>query len=328
MAWRGTRSSIVMDTEEPTPIEEAGAVEAPMGVQETVQQPIRETQTTPRQRLKTGQRTTKTVAERMLLNPVNERFAMVDTISRAVCYGDATSMIIQGRPGIGKSFGLMKVLKELGFVEGENLFIVKGNITAFVFYQRLCDLQQVIENRKAEAKEKGKSGPTNAKSIRPIVPMIIFDDVPFWEDKKMMDLLKAATDTLNPRKVSWQSGRMEKDAETAKSKGGYPPDINFTGGLVVLTNVEEKKMNKALKDRSFYCPIPVTENEMIERMIHLAPNMGPEGMNVGLKKEVAHFVTDPTSFHGEEVSLRTLEKALRLANTNPKTWKRLVYTLA
>ena len=81
-------------------------------------------------------------------------------------------------------------------------------------------------------------------------------------------------------------------------------------------------MNDAIVDRSIWLPIEVTEMEMAERMRSLLPKIMPQ-MEKKLKKQVLDWLLS-NEYEGKERSMRTLVKALQLANANPNNWLRMV----
>ena len=49
-------------------------------------------------------------SDESILNRLRERFEILDDMTRAVKKGDVKAMIVTGPPGVGKSFGVEKVL--------------------------------------------------------------------------------------------------------------------------------------------------------------------------------------------------------------------------
>ena len=81
-------------------------------------------------------------------------------------------------------------------------------------------------------------------------------------------------------------------------------------------------MNDAIVDRSIWLPIEVSEMEMAERMRTLLPKIMPH-MDNKLKNQVLNWLLS-NEYEGKERSMRTLVKALQLANANPNNWLRMV----
>ena len=129
-------------------------------------------------------------------------------------------------------------------------------------------------------------------------------------------------DTSDKRIVSWLTDRAELDPEEAKKLGKLPAQVEYSGGVIVITNEEEKKMNNAILDRTVYLPIEVNDEEMQERMRHLVNRLEP-GMDKELKIKVLNWLLS-NEYEGEERSMRTLVKSLKLARANPRNWKRMV----
>jgi hypothetical protein len=221
---------------------------------------------------------------------------------------------------------LIECLKKSGMVEGKDYLIIKAGVSAFGCYTIICKWAEMAEQALQDKKSKGDKAKKNG------VVLLIFDDVPMFVggERRLTELIKAITDSSGDeqdgRKVSWLTNATEIDPEAAKAKGKLPFEVIYKGGVIIITNEEESKISKPLKDRALYLPLAVSDEEMVERMKLLGSTMGPKTMNAALRQQVVNWICS-NEFEGEERSLRTLHKALSLAAANPKNWKNMCQIL-
>ena len=262
------------------------------------------------------------VTERLNRLHINDRMELMADVAGAVFEGTINSCIIGGSPGLGKTHTVVEELakKKYKRVEHEDYIVIKAGVSAFGVYKFVVKMaEKALDARAAVKGKKNQKG----EALKPKIPLIIFDDVPFWNDKRFVDLLKALTDTSERRTVSWLTDRAALvDPEEAKQLGKLPAQVDYTGGVIVITNEEEKKMNNAVLDRSMYLPIEVTDAEMQERMKSLIHKIEPK-MDKKLKRDVLDWLLSDR-YEGKERSMRTLVKSLQLAKANPQNWLRMV----
>ena len=255
---------------------------------------------------------------------VNARMELMVSFYMAVINGVIKSLIVQGGPGLGKTYMLKQCLKKAGMVEGKDYLIIKAGVSAFGCYTIICKWAEMAEQALQDNKSKGDK----AKKAKNVV--LIFDDVPLNLEKRLTEIIKGITDSSGDendgRKVSWLTAATEIDPEAAKAKGKLPSEVTYKGGVIIITNEEEKKIDKPLKDRALYLPLAVSDEEMMVRMKLLGPSMGPKLMDERLRQTVVNWLCS-NEFEGEERSMRTLHKALHLAAANPKNWKNMCQIL-
>ena len=331
--WKKKEPEIVgsWDDEEETPV-----VETTVESVEFVDQP--ETSQTPVQAIvvkgqmrATGAtskpRKTKSKAEIAAALPINERMQLLIDFYSAVLEGTIPSFMVQGGPGLGKTYILLEMFKKRGWVEGKDYLMIKAGVSAFGVYGIICKWADKAEQAIQDAKSKGD------KAFKPKIPVLVFDDVPMFsagKEARLTDMIKAMTDSTSGeegRLVSWRTNKTKDDPEEAKAAGTYPSEVRYKGGVIIITNEDAKKIDKPTQDRAggplF---LTVTQDEMMERMKLLAPSMGPKGMDKKLKQIVLNWLCS-SEFEGEELSMRTLHKALLIANANPKRWKSMCVIL-
>ena len=117
---------------------------------------------------------------------IRERFEILDQMTKATTAGDIRAMIVSGPPGVGKSFGVEKIIDKATLFDqlaGRKLKaeVVKGAATPIGLYQTLY-----------------KYSDPNCVVVFDDCDSILLDDV-------SLNLLKGALDSGKKRKISWLS---------------------------------------------------------------------------------------------------------------------------
>ena len=244
-----------------------------------------------------------------ILERLRERFEILDDMTRAVKKGDVRAMIVTGPPGVGKSFGVEKVLsKHDVFADVANdqklkkYEVVKGAMSAIGLYSKLYHFSE-------------------KKNI------LVFDDCDsVLMDDLSLNILKAALDTSKKRMIHWNT-----DSRLLRSEG-VPNSFEFKGGAIFITNikfdhVKSKKLRdhlEALESRCHYLDLTIdTEREKLLRIEQVIRECGMLDAYefTDLDKElVLDFVKENTS-RLRELSLRTVLKIADLKASMPGKWR-------
>ena len=246
-----------------------------------------------------------------IIERLRERFDILDDMTRAVKAGKVRAMIVSGAPGVGKSFGVEKVLSRhdvfATVAQNEKLKkyeIVKGAMSAIGLYAKLYEF-------------------SDPKSI------LVFDDCDsILLDDLSLNILKAALDTSKKRTIHWNT-----DSRLLRSEG-VPNSFEFKGGAIFITNinfahVKSKKLQDhlaALESRCHY--IDLTVHGEREKMLRIRQIVG-DGMLAEYDfsdnqiKEIIDYV-DENKKKLRELSLRTVIKMADLVKSFPNDkWKRV-----
>ena len=246
-----------------------------------------------------------------IIERLRERFDILEDMTRAVKKGDVRAMIVSGAPGVGKSFGVEKVLAKhqlLADVANDEKLkkfeIVKGAMSAIGLYSKLYEY-------------------SDKKCI------LVFDDCDsVLLDDLSLNILKAALDTSKKRMIHWNT-----DSRLLRSEG-VPNSFEFKGGAIFITNInfaniKSKKLQDhlaALESRCHY--IDLTVHGEREKMLRIKQIVG-DGMldEYGFTKEanaeLIEFI-DANKKRLRELSLRTVLKTADLMRTFPNgKWKRV-----
>jgi len=243
-----------------------------------------------------------------IIERLRERFQILEDMTRAVKSGHVRAMIVSGAPGVGKSWGVEKVLAKHEFVaaisDNEKLRqfeVIKGSMTALGLYAKLYEYR-------------------SNKNI------IVFDDIDsILVDELSLNILKAALDTSERRTIHWNSDSRLLDRED------IPKSFDFQGGVIFITNlkfndVRSKRLQehlKALESRCHYIDLTIhTEREIMLRIRQIV-NDGMLDDYRFSEDEVTEIVeyVDDNKRNMRELSLRTVVKLADLKKSFPERWK-------
>ena len=241
-----------------------------------------------------------------------ERFDILEDMTRAVKKGDVRSMIVTGPPGVGKSFGVEKVLsKHDVFADVANdsklkkYEIVKGAMSAIGLYSKLYEY-------------------SDKKSI------LVFDDCDsVLLDDLSLNILKAALDSSKKRTIHWNT-----DSRLLRSEG-VPNSFEFKGGAIFITNIKfdhvrSKKLKdhlEALESRCHYLDLTIdTEREKllrIKQVVRDAGMLNDYDLTDEAKAEVVEFIVTNAK-RMRELSLRMVLKVADIRVSMPAKWRAVV----
>ena len=244
-----------------------------------------------------------------ILDRLRDRFEILDDMTRAVKAGKVKAMIVTGPPGVGKSFGVEKVLSKhdvfANVAQDEKLKkyeVVKGAMSAIGLYSKLYHY-------------------SDRKNV------LVFDDCDsILLDDLSLNILKAALDTSAKRTIHWNT-----DSSLLRREG-VPDSFEFKGGAIFITNikfdhVKSKKLRdhlEALESRCHYLDLTIdTEREKVLRIRQVVTECGmldSYELTDVQKIDVVDFVTDNTA-RLRELSLRTVLKIADLAASFPDKWR-------
>ena len=238
---------------------------------------------------------------------LRERFSILDDMTRAVKKGAVRAMIVSGPPGVGKSFGVERVLGKhdlMASVAGNEKLkkyeVVKGAMSALGLYSKLYQY-------------------SDAKNI------LVFDDCDsVLLDDLSLNILKAALDSGSKRMIHWNT-----DSHMLRREG-IPDSFEFKGGAIFITNikfenVKSKKLKdhlEALESRCHYLDLTIdTEREKVLRIKQIVEDgmLDKYDFEPGAKEELLTFI-DTNKKKLRELSLRMVLKLADLKASFPERW--------
>jgi hypothetical protein len=231
-------------------------------------------------------------------------------MTRAVKKGDVRAMIVSGPPGVGKSFGVEKVLGKhdlMANIAGDEKLkkyeIVKGAMSAIGLYSKLYEY----------SKEKC---------------ILVFDDCDsVLLDDLSLNILKAALDSSKKRTIHWNT-----DSSVLRREG-VPNSFEFRGGAIFITNikfdnVKSKKLRdhlEALESRCHYIDLTIdTEREKMLRIKQIVEDgmLADYEFTDEEQQEVVTFI-DKNRARMRELSLRMVLKIADLKKSFPTNYQRV-----
>ena len=249
------------------------------------------------------------ISDSEIIERLRQRFQILDDMTRAVKKGDVRAMIVSGPPGVGKSFGVEKVLGKhdlmADIAQNEKLKkyeIVKGAMSAIGLYKKLYEY-------------------SSKKNI------LVFDDCDsVLLDDLSLNILKAALDSSKKRTIHWNT-----DSRLLRSEG-VPNSFEFQGGAIFITNIKfenvrSKKLRdhlEALESRCHYLDLTIdTEREKVLRIQQVVTECGMlddyEFSDVA-QQELLFFIDDNKK-KLRELSLRMVLKLADLRKSMPSNWR-------
>lgn len=244
-----------------------------------------------------------------VMTRIEQRFEILQQMTRATISGDVRAMIVVGPPGVGKSYGVEFELEKSGLfdkISGRKIKyeVVKGAMTPIGLY---CTLY-----RHSDANN-----------------VLVFDDCDsVFQDELALNILKAALDSGKKRKIHWNS-----DSAMLRREG-VPDMFDFKGGAIFITNlkfdnIKSKKMQdhlEALQSRCHF--LDLTLDTMRDKFLRIkqifrqgqlfkdydfSPEMG---------EEILAFM-DANQTKLREMSLRMALKLADLTKVSEENWKAL-----
>ena len=256
----------------------------------------------------TAKVTKKEETDEEVIERMRERFQMLEDMTKACKKGTVRAMIVSGPPGVGKSFGVEKVLGKHDLLADiaqdsklKKYEVVKGAMSAIGLY---CKLFQYADKDN----------------------VIVFDDCDsVLLDDLSLNILKAALDSKKTRRIHWNTDSFKLRNE------GVPDSFEFKGSAIFITNikfdnVKSKKLRdhlEALESRCHYIDLTIdSERDKLLRIQQITN----DGMlnDYGLSKDVVDEILDFIDLNKKrlrELSLRTVLKVADLAKAFPERWE-------
>ena len=221
-----------------------------------------------------------------------------------VVKGIHPNAILQGPPGLGKSYVVTQALIKSGKVEGDDYVIIKGHITPMQLYATLY-----MYRRKGQ--------------------VVVLDDCDDVMTKETgLEVLKAACD-LDYRRVTWSSGSVPVVNGTAIK------DFIFNGAIIICSNLSVTTGRGGRRDRSAaaflsrltFWDLRLGKRErMYAQIFNLVVNADylsrspTTKINADQKRDLLKFVLENL----DEIhcmDLRMPQKIAAEMNVNPTAWR-------
>ena len=234
-------------------------------------------------------------------------FLMLDKITDAAARGIVRGLVVSGPPGIGKSFGVEKQL------EAANMFrtqegrdpkyeVISGGVSSIGLYQKL------YHNRSPEN-------------------VLVFDDCDgVLEDSEMLNLLKAALNSGDKRRICWN-----KESRVLLNED-IPDAFDFEGSVLFLSNKDfDKEIERgsriavhlsAIMSRCHYLDLEIGSTR--DKLLRIK-QVVRDGMLTNFEftqeqeDDIVAFVIDNAEYL-REISLRMVKKVADWVKADPEGW--------
>ena len=209
-------------------------------------------------------------------------FDNLTRLTKMVGRGIQPSLVITGMAGVGKTHLVKETLKQMGLRESYEFVHFKGRTTAAGLYITLYQ---------------------NSDKI------VIFDDCDsVFKDEDAVNLLKAALDSYDTRRISYISSKPLKDEYGEP----LPAHFEFTGKVIFISNINQSKLDAAIRSRSFVSDISMNTTQMFTRMEQLMETMEPS-IPLAAKQQALSIMKElDAKYAGIDINLRSFIKAARI----------------
>lgn len=242
---------------------------------------------------------------------IRERFDILDQMAEGCTTGAVRAMIVSGPPGVGKSFGVERVLDQAALFDKmaqrkPRFEVVKGAMSPIGLY---CKLFQYADSNS----------------------VLVFDDCDsILLDDLSLNILKAALDSGSKRTISWNS-----DSHMLRREG-VPDRFDFKGSVIFITNIKfEHVRSKKLKDhldalesRCHYLDLTMdTQRDKYLRIKQIVRDgmLDKYDFEEGAAEQIVDYIWEQRN-RLRELSLRTVLKIADLRAMSAHNWKRLAET--
>ena len=237
---------------------------------------------------------------------LNDRFSILEMMTKAAVAGEARAVIVSGPAGLGKSYTVEQELADWD-PNANNHTIIKGFVRATGLYKTLYNFREAGQ-------------------------VIVFDDSDsIFFDDVALNLLKAVCDTTEKRRVSWLTEGVMIDEDTGER---VPRSFEFNGTILFITNYDFDAMIdkghklaphlQALMSRAHYIDLAMkTKRDYVVRIKQVLEQglLKKSGLTPTQEQDVVDFIEKNTD-KLRELSLRM---ALKLGSIRKigDTWMKV-----
>ena len=209
-------------------------------------------------------------------------FNNLERLTKMVGRGIQPSLVITGMAGVGKTHLVKETLKQMGLRESYEFEHFKGKATAAGLFITLYQ---------------------NSDKI------VVLDDCDsVFKDDDAVNILKAALDSYDTRKISYISTKPLKD----EFGEPIPSHFEFTGKIIFISNIHQSKLDEAIRSRSFVADISMNTGQMFQRMEQLMASMEPR-IPLAAKQQALEIMQSlDAKYGGVDINLRSFIKAARI----------------
>ena len=142
----------------------------------------------------------------------------------------------------------------------------------------------------------------------------MFDDCDaVLKDPVALNLLKGALDSYGKRIMSWNADMRDDD---------LPRSFNFEGRVIFISNMDQDRIDQAIRSRSMMIDLSMSATQKIDRMEYIAkPDEFMPDFELSHKMDALALIREVAN-DAKEISLRTLISVTKIRSSN-KDWKEM-----
>lgn len=244
-----------------------------------------------------------------IMERMRSKFQILDGMTLAAIKGDVRAMIVTGPPGVGKSFGVEKVIEsmdvmvKMGLHEEEvgKLGVEKvSSASALGLYQLLWEYAS------------------------PGSVLVLDDSDTVLYDEAGLNMLKAATDSGKTRKLTWRT------ESRILEERGVPCEFEFEGAIIFITNLDFENARgkignhlQAIVSRCHYLDMGIHDShEKFLRCKQIVRDgmLEKYGFNPVQQNDILEYI-ETNQKNLRELSLRMVTKIADLMKMDPNGWQ-------
>lgn len=220
-----------------------------------------------------------------------EQHKIISNYIDGLASGQANSMIVVSKPGLGKTETTLKALNDKGYHLNKHFAYLSNYLTPRALVNVLESTNELQEPK-----------------------ILVLDDVEdTLNNLQSIGVLKGAlwNSIEGKRMVCWITARQEIQ-------------FSFTGRIIFLINKIDKKNEiiNALIDRGYFYNMQMSNGLIIQLLIARA-RQHYDGVPLIQRLKVVNYIAQ-TGVNSKNLSLRVLPKALSLFRISPNHWRDLV----
>ena len=230
-------------------------------------------------------------------------YASVETFIEKISQGSLRSLIINGPPGVGKTFSVESFLKKHA---SRKYKLIAGHMSTLSLYGNLYHYRDAGN-------------------------VLVLDDIDSVLSKiEGVNILKAAMDTKPSRRINWES------SSSLLNKLNLPTGFDFQGSVILISNVSFGGSGgkigahlEALKDRSFTLTIANNSRESLFKqlcfMVMKKNLLSSFSLSAKQIQDILMYVENNIESL-PKISLRLAIKLAQLVQESPDNWHQMANT--
>lgn len=248
-----------------------------------------------------------------IIERMRKKFGVLDGMTLAAIQGNVRAMIVTGPPGVGKSFGIEKVIESL------DVMIKMG----------LIEEDSVDLEAKMGMEKVASASPLGLYQLlweyrHPGSLLVLDDSDSVLYDEACLNMLKAVTDSGKRRRLTWRTESKILEERLIDT------DFEFEGAIIFVTNLDFENSRgrtgdhlKAIVSRCHYLDVGI--HDAREKFLR-CKQIVRDGMldkykfdDVQIDEILTYIDTNKSKLR--ELSLRMVSKIADLVKMDPEGWR-------